>query len=163
MTRAEALAPDLESTRRLAAQRNAPEPATIAQAEQVVETAAVEQSAAQPQGSPEAARLLARASALLSKGNIGAARIVLEHATETGSAQASFALAETYDPLVLSTWGTYGTRGDATKARELYAKAHAGGIQEAQGTTERIATVKRMTSWPTLWIIQAPPEGNCIR
>ena len=41
-------------------------------------------------------------------------------------------LAETYDPLILSTWGTYGTRGDATKARELYAKAHAGGIQEAK-------------------------------
>ena len=29
-------------------------------------------------------------------------------------------------------WGTYGTRGEATKARELYAKAHAGGIQEAK-------------------------------
>ena len=29
-------------------------------------------------------------------------------------------------------WGTYGTRGDAMKARELYAKAHAGGIQEAK-------------------------------
>ena len=84
------------------------------------------------QGSPEAARLLARASALIGQGNIGAARIVLERAVETGSAQASFMLAETYDPLVLSTWRTYGTRGDVTKARELYAKAHAGGIQEAK-------------------------------
>ena len=76
--------------------------------------------------------MLARASALLGQGNIGAARIVLERAAETGSAQASFMLAETYDPVILSTWGTYGTRGEATKAREFYAKAHAGGIQEAK-------------------------------
>ena len=37
---------------------------------------------------------MARASALLAQGNIGAARIVLERAAETGSAEASFALAE---------------------------------------------------------------------
>ena len=40
--------------------------------------------------------------------------------------------AETYDPLILPKWGTYGTRGDATKARDLYAKAEAGGIKEAK-------------------------------
>jgi hypothetical protein len=96
-------------------------------------TAATEQAAAAgAQGGPEAARLLTRASALLGQGNIGAARIVLERAAEMGSAQGSFMLAETYDPVILSTWGTYGTRGDATKARELYAKAHAGGIREAK-------------------------------
>ena len=100
---------------------------------QAVEAAAPEQpAAAVSQGGPEVARLMARASALLGQGNIGAARIVLERAAETGSAKASFALAETYDPVILSAWGTYGTRGDATKARELYAKAHAGGIQEAK-------------------------------
>ena len=52
--------------------------------------------------------------------------------SRNGSAQASFMLAETYDPAILSAWGTYGTRGEVTKARELYAKAHAGGIQEAK-------------------------------
>jgi len=97
------------------------------------QAAAIEPPAtAEAQGSAEAARLLARASALLGQGNIGAARIVLERAAEMGSAEASFMLAETYDPLVLSTWKTYGTRGDVTKARELYAKALAGGIQEAK-------------------------------
>jgi TPR repeat protein len=83
-------------------------------------------------GGPEAMRLIARASALLSQGNIGAARIVLERAADTGSAQASFMLAETYDPGILSSWGTHGTRGDLAKAREFYARAHAGGIQEAK-------------------------------
>jgi len=41
-------------------------------------------------------------------------------------------LAETYDPAILFTWGTYGTRGEAAKAREYYAKAHTGGIREAK-------------------------------
>jgi hypothetical protein len=103
------------------------------QVTQAAETIATEQPAATGTLSgPEAAKLLARASNLLGQGNIGAARIVLERAAETGSAQASFMLAETYDPVVLSKWGTYGTRGEATKAREFYAKAHAGGIREAK-------------------------------
>jgi hypothetical protein len=88
--------------------------------------------AAEANGSLEAARLVERANALLGQGNIGAARVVLERAAERGSAQATFRLAETYDPLVLSSWGTYGTRGDATKARELYAKAYDGGIKVAK-------------------------------
>ncbi|WP_029085696.1 hypothetical protein [Bradyrhizobium sp. th.b2] len=112
----------------------APAPGRETTPTQATMVAATEQPAiAEAQGGPEVARLLARASALLVQGDIGAARIVLEHAVGTGSAQASFMLAETYDPLVLSTWKTYGTRGDVTKARELYAKALAGGIQEAKG------------------------------
>ena len=69
---------------------------------------------------------------MLGQGDIGSARIVLERAAETGNAQASFMLAETYDPLILPQWGTYGTRGDVTKARALYAKAEAGGVKEAK-------------------------------
>jgi len=134
--RAEALARDLESARRTIDGRVALESAPnnqIVQVKQAAEVAATEQpAAAEEQGSPEATRLIARASALLGQGNIGAARTVLQRAAETGSAQASFMLAETYDPAKLSAWGTYGTRGEATKAREFYAKAHAGGIQEAK-------------------------------
>jgi hypothetical protein len=110
-----------------------------AQATQAVEAAASERAAAVvPQGDPEVAKLMARASALLGQGNISAARRVLERAAETGSALASFTLAETYDPIILSKWGTYGTRGDATKARELYAKARAGGIREAKDRSEAL-------------------------
>ncbi len=57
---------------------------------------------------------------------------MLERAVEAGSVKASCALAETYDPNILARWGTYGTRGDASKARELYAKAASGGIREAK-------------------------------
>ena len=41
-------------------------------------------------------------------------------------------------PVILSAWGTYGTRGEAAKARELYAKAHAGGIREAKDRLEAL-------------------------
>jgi hypothetical protein len=111
----------------------------IAQPAQPAENAAKEQpAAAEAQGSPEATRLIARAGALLGQGNIGAARMVLERAAETGSARASFMLAETYDPVILSAWATYGTRGEPTKARELYAKAHAGGIEEAKDRSDAL-------------------------
>jgi hypothetical protein len=80
---------------------------------------------------------MSRASLLLSQGDIGAARVVLERAAETGNARALFALAETFDPVVLSAWGALGTRGDATRAQELYAKALAGGVQEAKSRLTR--------------------------
>jgi Putative peptidoglycan binding domain len=77
----------------------------------------------------EVARLMARAERLLAQGDVGAARSLLERAAEAGSPLATFRLAESYDPTVLSTWGTVGTQGDAAKAQELYAKAAAGGVE----------------------------------
>jgi TPR repeat protein len=79
-----------------------------------------------------------RASVLLGQGDIGSARVVLELAAETGNAQATFALAETYDPLVLRKWGAFGTLGDAAKARDLYARAQAGGIKEAREQSDAL-------------------------
>ena len=134
--RTEAMARDLASVRRtmdvrVTAGRSAD--SDVVHVTQAVKTAVTEPSkAAEAQGSAEAAKLIARASALLGQGDIGAARIVLERAGESGNARASFMLAETYDPAILTAWGTYGTRSEVTKARELYAKAHAGGIQEAK-------------------------------
>ena len=89
---------------------------------------------------PELLRLLSRANLLVAQGDIGGARVVLERAADTGSASALFALAETFDPAILSAWGTVGTQGDPAWARELYAKALAGGITAA---TERLAALKR--------------------
>ncbi|HEX9559301.1 MAG TPA: hypothetical protein VF991_22605, partial [Reyranella sp.] len=89
-------------------------------------------TASEVPGNPEAARLMARASLLLRQGDIGAARIVLERAADNGSIPALLALAETYDPVVLSEWGTVGTQGDVAKARDLYSRASAGGVHEAK-------------------------------
>jgi hypothetical protein len=124
------------TARRTAAARARPQPSTgnvAPPASQAAEVAAERQPVApDTKGRPEAARLIARASALLGQGDIGAARIVLERASDTGSARASFMLAETYDPAVLAAWGSYGARSELTKARDFYARAHAGGIQEAR-------------------------------
>jgi TPR repeat protein len=56
---------------------------------------------------------------------------MLERTVEGGNARAMFALAETYDSNMLSAWGTIGVQGDFAKAKELYAKALTGGIEEA--------------------------------
>src|SRR6266478_35911 len=84
-------------------------------------------------------RLLARANALLRQADISGARPLLEHALERGSARAAFMLAETYDARVLQSWRARGISGDPTKARELYARAQAGGIEDAK---ERIEALK---------------------
>ena len=95
-------------------------------------TMAARPAMAQTTADPEAARLVVRASLLLEQGNIGAARSMLDRAVELASAQALFVLAETYDPRVLSARQTFGTQIDSAKARELYAKALARGIRDAQ-------------------------------
>lgn len=89
---------------------------------------------------PELLHLMTRASLLLAQGDIGAARIVLERAAETGSASALFALAETFDPGVLTAWGTVGTQADVARAGDLYAKALAGGVEAAK---DRLAILRR--------------------
>ena len=141
--RAKAVSLEHATAQRAIDVRTVPEPvpnSLIAQtAEAVGTTGSAQPAAADAQNNPEAARLMARASTLLAQGNIGAARIVLERAAETGSPQASFMLAETYDPIILSMWGTYGTRGEAAKARQLYAKAHAGGIEEAKNRFDALS------------------------
>ena len=98
----------------------------------------------------EAAGLLARAKVLVGQGNIRAARDVLERAAETGSAQAIFALAETYDPKVLATWRTLGTRGDATRARDLYSRAYEGGIKAAKDRSHALI-IARGERKPASW------------
>src|SRR5712664_1632077 len=84
-------------------------------------------------------RLLARAKTFLRQADISGARLLLEHALERGSARAAFMLAETYDARVLQSWRARGISGDVTKARELYERAEAGGIEDAK---ERIETLK---------------------
>lgn len=84
-------------------------------------------------------RLLARANALLRQTDISSARQLLELALARGSARAAFMLAETYDPLVLESWRARGVAGDPAKARSLYQRAKAGGIDDAE---ERIKALK---------------------
>jgi TPR repeat protein len=82
-------------------------------------------------------RLLVKADELLRRGDVGGARLVLERALGEGSELAAFRLAETYDPKRLSAWGVLGTKPDPGKARQLYERACAAGIQCKRGSALR--------------------------
>lgn len=92
-----------------------------------------------PRAPADEQRLLARANALLRQADISGARQLLELALARGSTQAAFMLAETYDPHVLESWRARGVAGDRAKARDLYQRAKAAGIDDAE---ERIKALK---------------------
>jgi hypothetical protein len=79
-----------------------------------------------------------RARALLDQGQISAARRIPKRAAKRGGARAHLALAKTYDPIILAKREASGRRGDAMKAREHHAKAHAGGISETKTRSEAL-------------------------
>ena len=68
----------------------------------------------------EALALIARGQKRMKMGDIALARLLFERAALGGSAQAAFALAETYDPNQIWKLGAIGLVGDAQKARRWY-------------------------------------------
>jgi len=70
---------------------------------------------------------------------VSGARLLLDRAASSGNAQAKFALAETYDPLVLAAMNARGIRPDADKARQLYLEALSGGAAEAQSRLDTLS------------------------
>jgi hypothetical protein len=77
-------------------------------------------------------RLMKRALDMIQQGDISGARLILERAVTSGSAQAAFHLAQTYDPRILAKWQARGIKGDAARSRELYRMASEAGVLEAQ-------------------------------
>jgi hypothetical protein len=92
-----------------------------------------------PAAVANAERLVRRARDQIREGDISGARLVLERALASGSAQAAFALAQTYDPQMLAQWGAIGIRGDEARARQLYEMASERGLPEAK---ERMASFR---------------------
>ncbi len=83
-------------------------------------------------------RLADKATQALHIGDIAGARLVLERAVAIGDKTAIYALAETYDPRVLTELHVRGMTGDPEKARALYEQALAAGVSQAKarlGTT----------------------------
>ena len=107
-----------------------PEPvATIATARVPEPAAAIRApEISQPSRSEE---VLAQAARRIESGDIAGARELLAGAEVQALGQASFALAETYDPNMLAAWGTRGAVADVAKARALYAKALNQGVGKA--------------------------------
>ena len=73
-------------------------------------------------------------------GDIPGARSILEKSLAAGDQTAYFALAETYDPVVLSAMKIKDVKPDAVRARELYEQAQKAGAKE---TRRRLAALKR--------------------
>jgi len=82
---------------------------------------------------------LCTAGAATARTGCAAAAGTTTRATGAGSRRAAFHLAETYDPRVLAQWRALGIRGDANRARELYARASESGVA---GSQERLLGLK---------------------
>jgi hypothetical protein len=84
----------------------------------------------------ELSRLLSKANELIRPGDVSGARLLLERALESDSAEAAFYLAQTYDPRILNAWNVQGISPDAEKARALYQRAHEAGLSKAKELAE---------------------------
>lgn len=81
---------------------------------------------------PRAEDLLQQAQRRIGNGDITGAREFLLANENVAPGPMTFALAETYDPIMLAAWGTRGVTADVVKARSLYAKARELGEARAQ-------------------------------
>jgi hypothetical protein len=88
--------------------------------------------------SEQAARFSALGLVALADGDVAGARAFLDRAADEGDTRALMVLGDTYDPATLTRLGTVGIRGDASRARDYYARALAAGVVAAR---QRIATL----------------------
>jgi hypothetical protein len=88
----------------------------------------------------EMAVLVRRGEQLIETGDLPSARLLLRRAAEAGDARAAFALAGTYDPLVLSRLGVFGFAPDLATARQWYQRAAESGSREAAARLDMLAS-----------------------
>jgi TPR repeat protein len=87
----------------------------------------------------EVVLLIKRGREMFNQGDIAGARLLLSRASESNSAEAAFALAETFDPNVLAARSIIGgVTGDPEEARKWYAQALALGVREAEARLQRL-------------------------
>jgi hypothetical protein len=91
-------------------------------------------------GPEEIAVLIRRGEQLLETGDLSSARLLLRRAAEARDAGAAFALAGTYDPLVLNKLRVYGFVPDATAARHWYQRAVELGSPEASARLDMLSS-----------------------
>jgi hypothetical protein len=82
--------------------------------------------------------ILAQAARRVSSGDVIGARDMLAAAEDGAQGPVTFALAETYDPNILSAWGSRGVTSDVIRARALYRKALELGVTKANTRLEAL-------------------------
>jgi hypothetical protein len=80
--------------------------------------------------------LIERGRQLLEAGDVIAARLLFNRASNAGDAAAAAAMGTTYDPAVLRAHGLSGSLGDSEKARNWYEVAHKLGLPEKPHPSE---------------------------
>jgi TPR repeat protein len=92
----------------------------------------------------EIALMVKNGTEYMTNGNIGAARMMLQPAAEAGNPVATFALAETFDPLVLRKLNTKGgIAANVGLAQAWYQKAKDLGSTVAPERLERLSRLPR--------------------
>jgi hypothetical protein len=100
-------------------------------------------SAAKPQLDREHIEILiGRSQKLVSEGDVGAARTLLQHAAEAGDARAALALGGTYDPIMLAILQARGVAADISLARDWYKKASELGSPEAEERLKLLSSTR---------------------
>jgi hypothetical protein len=87
----------------------------------------------------EIAYLLKRGEELVAAGELGPARLALRRAAEAGDPNAAFALATTYDPILLRARRVIGVAPEIATARAWYEKAKEFGSVDASRRLELLA------------------------
>ena len=126
-------AEDIKSAYQSALQGSASQPAAIPA--RAISTDAIHQL-----DPNEVASMFKRAEALITSGDLAAARLVLRRAAEAGDARAAMMLAGTYDPTVLEKLGVRGVVPDLAMARSWYEKARQSGASGAASQLELLAS-----------------------
>jgi TPR repeat protein len=91
----------------------------------------------------EIANLRKRGEEFMAAGNVGLARLDLQHAAEAGDAQAAFALATTYDPTILEARKMIGVVPDTAMARAWYENAKELGLTDAADAPTMIVAAQK--------------------
>lgn len=86
--------------------------------------------------------LIGRSQKLVSEGDVGAARTLLQHAAEAGDARAALALGSTYDPIMLAILQARGVAADISLARDWYRKASELGSPEAEERLKLLSSAR---------------------
>jgi len=92
----------------------------------------------------EIAYLLKRGAELLAAGELGPARLALRRVAEAGDPDGAFALATTYDPILLEARRVIGVAPDIAMARAWYEKAKEFGSTDASRQLELLARAAKV-------------------
>jgi hypothetical protein len=117
--------------------------ATVAAASAPKEAAASAETHTLRLDADEITMLVKRGQDFLKNGDLASARLLLRRAAEGGSAAAAFALAASFDPLIIRQLGAIGAIADAARAREWYQKAVELGSPSASQRLEQLAQSAR--------------------